>query len=78
MQDQLLFFDNSVVAFNKSSSKAYYYINNMVNGLPNVGSAGAAATTDHGNDLIPTGSALIIRKAISTGFTAFWQNTPTY
>jgi hypothetical protein len=34
---------------------------------------------DHDNDVIPVGSAIVIRKAKSaTGQTTFWTNAPTY
>jgi uncharacterized protein (TIGR02597 family) len=76
-QDQLFIYNNAQVTTNKSPSATYYYISNG----SNVGWRlfGDATTTDHGEDLIPAGSALTIRKAASpAGFTDFWQNTPTY
>jgi len=40
---------------------------------------GDAPTTDHGTDLIATGSALTIRKApAANGLTDFWTNPPNY
>jgi uncharacterized protein (TIGR02597 family) len=71
-KDQLFLYSNSQVAFNKSASATYYYMNNGWRLF------GDAVTTDHGNDLILAGSALTIRKATGSGQTAFWTNTPTY
>jgi hypothetical protein len=33
---------------------------------------------DHGSDIIPAGSGIIIRKGTTAAGTQFWQNTPTY
>ena len=77
IKDQLLLFDNTQVGFNKTPSAIYYY------------SAGSPRTTgwklfgdglaNHGGDLIPAGSAIVIRKAVTaSGQTAFWTNSPTY
>lgn len=81
IKDQLYVYDNSVASFNKSPVATYYYINNTVNGQPNVGWRlfGDSATNDHGGDLVAAASAITIRKAPSgTGATAIWTNAPTY
>jgi len=73
LQDQLLVYNNSKAALNKSPSATYYYFNNAWRLF------GDSTTVDHGSDLIPSGSALTIRKAATgTGYTVFWQNSPTY
>lgn len=71
-KDQLFFYNNAQVGFNKSTSATYYYMNNGWRLF------GDAVTTDHGADLIPAGSAITIRKASGTGLSAFWSNAPTY
>jgi len=78
-QDQLFIFDNSTVAINKSPSAVYFYSNN-VNGNGGIGwRIFGDNTTDHGNDLLAAGSALIIRKAANgTGLPVYWTNSPTY
>ncbi len=78
-QDQLFVFDNSTVAINKSPSAVYFYSNN-VNGSGGIGwRIFGDNTTDHGNDLVAAGSALIIRKAANgTGLPVYWTNAPTY
>ena len=80
-QDQLFVFDNTVAAINKAPSAVYFYGNN-VNGDPGNGVGWRVFgdnATDHGNDLIAAGSALIIRKAANgTGQPVYWTNAPTY
>ena len=78
-QDQLFVFDNSAVAINKSPSAVYFYSNN-VNGVGGIGwRIFGDNTTDHGNDLVAAGSALIIRKAANgAGLPVYWTNAPTY
>ena len=40
---------------------------------------GDSLTTDHGGDVIPAGSAILIRKAkTESDTTVFWINAPTY
>ncbi len=81
LQDQLLVFDNTAVALNKSPSAIYIYGNN-INGDTGNGVGWRLVgdnATDHGNDLIAPGSALIIRKAGNgTGQPVYWTNAPTY
>jgi uncharacterized protein (TIGR02597 family) len=80
-QDQLFAFDNIIVALNKSPSAVYFYGNN-VNGDTGNGVGWRIFgdnATDHGNDLVPAGSALIIRKAGNgAGTPIYWTNAPTY
>lgn len=76
IQDQLLCFDNAQVAMNKSASKSYYYLSNGTSTGWRL--AGAPVTEDRGRDLLPAGSALLIRKAVADGATRFLTNSPTY
>ena len=77
MRDQLLLFDNTQVGFNKSPSAIYYYSAGSLGG-PGWKLFGDGFT-DHGDDLVPAGSAIVIRKAVTaSGQTAFWTNSPTY
>lgn len=75
-KDEIILFDNSFVCFNKAAYKTYYYINSG----SNIGwrLAGDSITTDHGTDLIPASSAMLIRKAAANAGAVFWQNSPTY
>ena len=77
LKDQLLLFDNTKVGFNKSPSAIYYY------GSGSLGGVGwklfGDGLADHGNDIVPAGGAIVIRKAVTaSGQTAFWTNSPTY
>ena len=71
--DQLLVFDNTVAAINKTPAATYFY--NTA-----VGNSGGWRLTgdgvnDHGSDIIAAGSAMIVRKAqTGGGATAFWTN----
>ncbi len=77
LKDQLLLFDNTQVGFNKTPSAIYYYRSGP--GRSAGWKLSGDALTDHGDDLIPAGSAIVIRKAATTaGQTAFWTNAPTY
>lgn len=77
LKDQLLLFDNTQVGFNKSPSAIYYYSSGP---LRSIGwKLFGDGLADHGNDLVPAGSAIVIRKAVTaSGQTAFWTNSPTY
>lgn len=81
LQDQLFVFDNTTVALNKSPSAIYIYGNN-INGDNGNGVGWRVVgdnATDHGADLVASGSALIIRKAANgTGQPVYWTNSPTY
>ncbi len=77
LKDQLLLFDNTQVGFNKSPSAIYYYWSGP--GRSAGWKLSGDALTDHGDDLVPAGSAIVIRKATTaSGQTAFWTNSPTY
>jgi uncharacterized protein (TIGR02597 family) len=71
VQDELCLFNNAVAGVNKSTSLVYIYLNGTWTRL-----GGAAG--DAGGDTIPTGAAILIRKAGTTQSTAFWVNQPTY
>ena len=79
-KDQLLLFNNAAAVLNKAPSAVYFYSNNVNGTTNNVGWRLAGDNlTDHGNDMIPAGSAMIIRKAATAnGATVFWTNSPTY
>jgi uncharacterized protein (TIGR02597 family) len=79
-KDELLLFNNATTALNKSPSAIYFYSNNVNGTTNNIGwRVLGDNTTDHGNDLIAAGSAIIIRKAANgTGGIVFWTNSPTY
>lgn len=77
--DQLLLFNPNAVALNKAPVTVYFYSNN-VNGTNNVGwRLFGDNSTPRDNELIPAGSAIIIRKAATAnGAPVFWTNGPTY
>lgn len=67
--DQLVLID-SAQQFGKQPKKVYTY---------NDGWRVAGDKSDHSKDVIPAGSALIVRKAASDGVTTcYWLNSPTY
>jgi uncharacterized protein (TIGR02597 family) len=76
-KDQLFLFDNTQVAMNKTPSAVYYYL-----AAPGKGASWKLAgdgLTNHNNDMIPAGTALVIRKAkAATNQTVFWVNAPNY
>lgn len=73
-RDELLVFNNGVAGLNKSASKTYYFLGGTTNQWRQQGFG-----VDAGSDIIPAGSAILIRKfAVPGGTTAFWNNTPTY
>ncbi len=77
IKDQLLVFDNSQAAFDKQPSAVYYYSEGPGKkaGWKLIGDGSA----DHGDDVIPAGSAMVIRKARTAGgATVFWTNAPAY
>jgi uncharacterized protein (TIGR02597 family) len=69
--DQLLLFNNARRQFDKRPYRIYTY---------NDGWRLASDSTggDHGKDVIPAGSAMIVRKAVSSASPVFWINSPTY
>ena len=77
LKDQLLVFDNSVAAFDKQPAAIYYYSEGP--GKKAGWKLFGDGSNDHGDDIIPAGSAIIIRKATTAaGQTVFWTNAPTY
>ncbi len=68
--DQLLLFDNATASLNKTPSKTYVFTDGW--------KLSPDLTTDHGNDVIPAGSAMLVRKGTSSTGTVFWTNYPTY
>ena len=77
LKDQLLLFDNTQVAMDKSPSAVFYYLNAV--GKAAGWKLSGDGLTDHGNDVIPAGTAMVIRKArTASNQTVFWLNTPTY
>jgi uncharacterized protein (TIGR02597 family) len=72
LTDQLFVFNNAVAGINKSAAATYFYSGGMWHTT-------ADTSGDHGNDLIPAGSGIIIRKGTTgAGAPQFWLNTPTY
>jgi len=71
-QDQLLVFDNTTPAVNKSPSAVYYYLNGAWR------QAGQNSSTDFGTDVIKAGSGFIVRKAVNASGpgVADWVFTP--
>jgi uncharacterized protein (TIGR02597 family) len=77
LKDQLLLFDNTQVAMNKTPSAVYYYLDAI--GKAAGWKLSGDGLTNHNNDVIPAGTALVIRKAKTAGgATVFWTNAPTY
>jgi uncharacterized protein (TIGR02597 family) len=68
--DQLLVFDNSQSGFNKPPRAIYVFSDGW--------KLSTDLTTNHGNDLIPAGSALIVRKGATTDGIVFSNNSPAY
>jgi uncharacterized protein (TIGR02597 family) len=77
LKDQLLLFDNAATGFDKQPSAVYYYSEGPGKkaGWKLLGDGSA----DHSGDVIPAGSAIVIRKARNAGApTVYWTNTATY
>lgn len=73
--DELFLFNDAATGINKATSATYYYSG----GAWRKFGGGATAGEDHGGDVIPAGSALLIRKGqTATGADQLWKNTPTY
>jgi uncharacterized protein (TIGR02597 family) len=68
--DELLLFDNTQQQIGKQPSKTYNF---------NDGWRLTTDSLDHSKDLIPSGSAVLVRKAAKTGGAAvYWVNAPNY
>ncbi|MGZ4971186.1 MAG: TIGR02597 family protein, partial [Limisphaerales bacterium] len=68
--DELLFFDNTITAKNKSSSSVYYYWNSA---WRRVGAGSAVVGSD---PVFAPGTGIILRKG--TNSQATWINTPDF
>ena len=68
--DQLLLFNNARRQFDKHPYKIYTYNDGWRLASDPVG--------DHGKDIIPAGSAMIVRKAATPDGPIFWTNSPPY
>jgi len=68
--DQLLLFNNARRQLNKHPFKIYTYNDGW--------RLSTDPTGDHGKDVIPAGSAMIVRKVASPNSPIFWMNSPTY
>ena len=67
--DQLLLFDNTEQRIGKQPSKIYTF---------NDGWRLSSDNLDHSKDIVPAGSAMLVRRAAKSGATIYWVNTPTY
>ena len=68
--DQLLLFDNTRAQIGKQPSKTYTFNDGWRLNTDNL---------DHSKDIIPAGSAMLVRKAVKAGgTTVYWSDTPTY
>jgi uncharacterized protein (TIGR02597 family) len=73
--DQLLVFNNSQAALNKSPG-IYYYDTSVGNSGGWRLTGDTVTTNDHGADIIPMGAGFIVRKAqTGTGQPVFWPNS---
>src|SRR5437764_9129223 len=69
-RDQLLHFDNTEQRISKQPIKIYTF---------NDGWRLSSDNLDHSKDIVPAGSAMIIRRAAkSGGGTVYWMHAPTY
>ena len=68
--DQLLLFNNARRQFDKRPYKTYTYNDGW--------RLTSDPTGDHGKDVIPAGSAIIVRKAVTPASPVFWGNSPAY
>jgi len=75
--DRLLLFDNLQAAFDKQPSATYYRYSDT--GRNPVWKLVGDDAGIHDTDVIPAGSAMVIRKSrTATGQSTFWTNAPTY
>jgi len=68
--DQLLLFNNARRQLDKHAYRVYTYNDGW--------RLASDPAVDHGKDVIPAGSAMIVRKAVSLDSPVFWTNSPTY
>ena len=68
--DQLLLFNNARRQLDKPPYRIYTYNDGWRLSTDPIG--------DHGKDIIPAGSAMIVRKATTPVGPIFWTNSPTY
>jgi uncharacterized protein (TIGR02597 family) len=77
LKDQLLLFDNRQVAMNKAPAAVYYYLS--ATGKATGWKLSGDGLSSHDSDVIPAGTALVIRKAKTpSNQSVFWVNAPTY
>lgn len=81
-RDTLLVFNNTATGLNKAPSATYFYLAAQA-GPPAIPAqwrrVGDATLSDVGSNIIPAGSAFIIRKyGTAGGVTSSWNNTPSY
>jgi uncharacterized protein (TIGR02597 family) len=73
--DQLLVFDNTQAAFNKSPAATYYY-DTTVGNSGGWRLTGDSRPNDRGSDIIPMGTGFVVRKApTGNGQPSFWTNS---
>ena len=75
--DQLLLFNNSQAAFDKSPSAIYTYDTSVGNNGVYIGgwrlTGDSTPSSDRGADIIPVGTGFVVRKA-AAGLSPFWTN----
>jgi Verrucomicrobium spinosum paralogous family TIGR02597 len=67
--DQLLLFDNTQAQIGKQPNKVYTF---------NDGWRLSNDNLDHSKDIVPAGSAMLVRRAAKSAGTVYWVNAPTY
>jgi uncharacterized protein (TIGR02597 family) len=67
--DQLLLFDNTQAQIGKQPNKFYTF---------NDGWRLSSDNLDHSKDIVPAGSAMLVRRAAKSAGTVYWVNAPTY
>ena len=75
-KDQIYLYDNTTTVLNKSPSTVYFW---FTSGTNNGWRITGDNSTDRGSDVVPAGSAIIIRRSVTAGgVTTFWPNSPTF
>ena len=67
--DQLFLFDNTQARIGKQPSKVYTFKDGWRLSSDNL---------DHSKDIVPVGSAMLVRRAPNSSGTVYWMNAPTY